>query len=155
LLIFDNISYLRQWLSDGLCRVATGGGFRNRKLYEGREEELFFVTRPVVINGIGNVIDQNDLADRALFISLPSISMQERQGQARLDKEFAKAWPDLLGALYAAVSEAVRNHGKVSMEHTPRMADFALWVKAAENVLPFPPGFFDEVYRQNQQQFAE
>ena len=33
LLVFDNVSSLPQWLSDALCRLATGGGFGARQLY--------------------------------------------------------------------------------------------------------------------------
>jgi hypothetical protein len=38
---FDNISDLKPWLSDALCRLSTGGGFGTRTLYENREQELF------------------------------------------------------------------------------------------------------------------
>ena len=30
---FDNVSYLTPWLSDALCRLATGSGFATRMLY--------------------------------------------------------------------------------------------------------------------------
>ena len=36
LLAYDNISTVRDWLSDGLCRLATGGGFAGRALFHGR-----------------------------------------------------------------------------------------------------------------------
>jgi putative DNA primase/helicase len=31
-LAFDNLSGIRDWLSDALCRLATGGGFATRQL---------------------------------------------------------------------------------------------------------------------------
>jgi len=34
-LAFDNVSGLPHWLSDALCRLATGGGFAVRQLYVG------------------------------------------------------------------------------------------------------------------------
>ena len=35
LVIYDNISGVREWFSDGLCRLATGGGFAGaHPLYE-------------------------------------------------------------------------------------------------------------------------
>ena len=43
---FDNLSSLREWLSDALCRVATGEGFSTRQLYSDREEALFAGARP-------------------------------------------------------------------------------------------------------------
>jgi hypothetical protein len=40
LLAFDNLSGLPQWLSDALCRLATGGSFAVRQLYTD-DEEIF------------------------------------------------------------------------------------------------------------------
>jgi hypothetical protein len=41
LLAFDNLSGLPAWLSDGLCRLASGGSFAVRQLYTDDEEVLF------------------------------------------------------------------------------------------------------------------
>ena len=57
ILAFDNISTIKPWLSDCLCRLATGGGFSTRTLYENREEEIFDAVRPVILNGIPEFVD--------------------------------------------------------------------------------------------------
>src|SRR4051812_3384580 len=44
-LAFDNISRLRSWLSDALCRLASGGGFALRQLYTDHNEVLFDAAR--------------------------------------------------------------------------------------------------------------
>src|SRR4029079_430679 len=46
LLAFDNLSGLAPWLSDALCRLATGGSFAVRQLYTDDEEVLFKASRP-------------------------------------------------------------------------------------------------------------
>jgi hypothetical protein len=51
-LAFDNLSGLPWWISDTLCRLATGGGFAVRQLYTDQDEVLFAATRPVILNGI-------------------------------------------------------------------------------------------------------
>jgi len=51
-LMLENLSGVPAWLSDALCRIATGGGFATRKLYSDDEEKLFDAQRPVVLNGI-------------------------------------------------------------------------------------------------------
>jgi hypothetical protein len=51
-LAFDNVSKLPGWLSDSLCRLATGGGFGTRELYTDSEEVLFDAMRPIILNGI-------------------------------------------------------------------------------------------------------
>jgi hypothetical protein len=45
-LTFDNISGLPTWISDTLCRLATGGGFSTRQLYTDQDEVLFDASRP-------------------------------------------------------------------------------------------------------------
>jgi hypothetical protein len=46
-LVFDNVSGLPAWISDTLCRLATGGGFAVRQLYTDQDEVLFDAARPV------------------------------------------------------------------------------------------------------------
>jgi hypothetical protein len=46
LLAFDNLSGLPAWLSDALCRLASGGSFAVRQLYTDDEEILFEAARP-------------------------------------------------------------------------------------------------------------
>lgn len=53
---FDNLSRLPFWLSDSLCRLATGGGFAVREHYENDQEVLFDVQRPALITGIEDVV---------------------------------------------------------------------------------------------------
>ena len=47
LLAFDNLSGLPPWLSDALCRIASGGSFAVRRLYTDDEEVLFKAARPI------------------------------------------------------------------------------------------------------------
>ena len=46
LLAFDNLSSLSSWLSDALCRLASGGSFAVRQLYTDDAEVLFQAARP-------------------------------------------------------------------------------------------------------------
>jgi hypothetical protein len=62
LLAFDNLSSLPAWLSDALCRLASGGSFAVRQLYTDDEEVLFQASRPLLVNGIEDVISRADLA---------------------------------------------------------------------------------------------
>ena len=69
-LAFDNVSVLPGWISDTLCRLATGGGFAVRQLYTDGDEVLFDAERPVILNGIEEIVTRPDLADRAVFLTL-------------------------------------------------------------------------------------
>jgi hypothetical protein len=56
LLVFDNISAVPAWLSDGLCRLATGGGFATRTLFSNDKQSVIDAQRPVVLNGIEDFV---------------------------------------------------------------------------------------------------
>src|SRR5512146_2472226 len=73
LLAFDNLSDLPAWVSDALCRLASGGSFAVRQLYTDRDEVLFQAARPIIPNGIEDIIIRPDLADRAIFLTLPHL----------------------------------------------------------------------------------
>jgi hypothetical protein len=42
-----------------------------RRLYTDDEELVFRAARPILLNGIEDVISRPDLADRAIFLTLP------------------------------------------------------------------------------------
>jgi hypothetical protein len=98
LLAFDNLSRLPTWLSDALCRLASGGSFAVRQLYTDDEEVLFKAVRPTLLNGIEDVIGRADLADRAIFLTLRPIDEEQRRSEAELWRDFELARPRILGA---------------------------------------------------------
>lgn len=151
----DNISALQPWLSDALCRLSTGGGFSTRTLYENREEELFDGMKPVILNGITDVATRPDLLDRALVVSLPPIPDEDRRPEAELWRQFEQARPAILASLFDAVSGALRSVESVRLEGMPRMADFAVWVTAAEESLGWEPGAFMAAYTGNRQEATD
>ena len=128
IMAFDNISHLKPWLSDAICRLATGGGFTTRELYANTEEVLFATTRPVMLNGIGDIATRSDLLDRAIIIVLPTIPNDKRRTEADMQKEFERVCPMSLASLLNAVSLALRNVGSVRLDGMPGMADCAKWL---------------------------
>ncbi len=149
IMAFDNISHLKPWLSDAICRLATGGGFTTRELYANTEEVLFATTRPVMLNGIGDIATRSDLLDRAIIIVLPTIPNDKRRTEADMQKEFERVCPMSLASLLNAVSLALRNVGSVRLDGMPRMADFAKWVVAAIPALNVASNDFLDAYGVN------
>jgi hypothetical protein len=84
LLAFDNLSGLPAWLSDALCRIASGGSFAVRQLYTDDAEVLFKAARPILLNGIEDVIARPDLADRTILLTLGPIGEEKRRSEAGL-----------------------------------------------------------------------
>jgi hypothetical protein len=148
LLAFDNLSSLPVWLSDALCRLASGGSFAVRRLYSDDEEVLFEAARPILVNGIEEVISRPDLGDRAIFLTLAPIEEQQRRPENELWREFEIARPRMLSALLDAVVHGLRTLGFVHLDRLPRMADFALWAAACETAL-WPAGSFARAYAAN------
>jgi hypothetical protein len=150
-LAFDNLSHLSVALSDGLCRLSTGGGFATRELYADLDETILDAQRPIILNGIEEIATRGDLLDRAIILYLPSIPEERRQPESTLWTDYEAARPALLGALLDAVSTAVRNEPSTHLDRLPRMADFARWVMAAEPALPWESGAFLTAYRANRE----
>lgn len=152
---FDNLSGLPPWLSDALCRLSTGGGFSTRALYTDSEEIIFEAMRPVLLNGITSVATRADLLDRSMILNLPAIPEDRRKPEAELWEEFDNILPRILGALFDALSAALRNLPHTQLDTKPRMADFALWATAAEEGLGWEPGTFMKAYDQSRAELNE
>ncbi|MHB1424533.1 MAG: hypothetical protein ACYC3I_15285 [Gemmataceae bacterium] len=149
LLCLDNLSFLPPWLSDAMCRLATGGGFSTRELFTDSEEMIFDAMRPLLVNGIEDLATRGDLLDRAVLLTLPTISEDKRRSERKLWRDFERARPRILGALLTALSKALGELPKVKLSRLPRMADFAEWAVAVETALGWPPGSFLNAYGEN------
>ncbi len=154
LLAFDNLSGLPVWISDALCRLASGGSFAVRQLYTDDEEVLFEAARPILLNSIEDVINRPDLGDRAIFLTLAPIGDAQRRAESELWREFEIARPRILGALLDAVVHGLRTIGRVKIDRLPRMADFAVWATACETAF-WPAGTFARAYAANRRTAIE
>jgi hypothetical protein len=148
LLAFDNLSNLPAWLSDALCRLASGGSFAVRQLYTDDDEMLFRAARPLLVNGIEDVITRPDLADRSIFLTLPPVADARRQSERELWQQFELARPSILGGLLDLVVHGLRTLPGIALDRLPRMADFALWAAACETAI-WRPGTFGGAYEAN------
>lgn len=145
----DNLSRLPDWLSDALCRLSTGGGFGTRELYTDEDEVIFDAVRPIVVNGIEEIISRGDLLDRAQILYLPAIRENRREPESDFWQRFNQARPMIFAAVLNAVSTALRNLPNTKLAELPRMADYAIWVTAAEPALELKGGTFISEYTGN------
>jgi hypothetical protein len=153
-LAFDNISKIPNWLSDGFCRLSTGGGLSTRELYTDSEETLFNVTRPLILNGINDLATRGDLVDRSIIIDLPRINGGSRKLERDIVREFEAAKPKIFGSILNLLSGILAAKDLIKMNSYSRMADFEHWICAAErgaeikNERLWNPGAFSLVYGQ-------
>lgn len=148
-LALDNLSSISVALSDGLCRMSTGGGFATRTLFTTADETIISVARPVLVTGIDELFTRADLLDRTLLITLPPIAPGVRQPEAELRRRFLEQHGLLLGALLDVASRAVAALPGIELTAAPRMADFARLGVAVERAVGLPDGTFLAAYESN------
>ena len=155
ILALENLSSISGWLSDSLCRIATGSGFATRELYSNGDEAIFSVQRPILLNGIEELATRSDLIDRSLFLSLPRITEHQRKTEAEFWAEFRQVHGHIFGWLLDCIVAAFRNLSQTELESLPRMADFAKWVCASETSIGWDGKRFLDAYMGNRQDANE
>jgi hypothetical protein len=143
---FDNMSKIGDDLSDDLCCVATGGGIAKRALWTASNETILQVCRPIIMNGIEDIITRPDLLDRSIYITLPQIPEEKRKPEGKLLAEFNEKLPKILGALLDAAVIAMQKQDEIVLNDPYRMADFVKWAAAG---LGNEGNKFQEAYRAN------
>jgi hypothetical protein len=149
LVAYDNLSHLPEWLSNALCRLATGGGYGVRQHYSDDEEVVFHAKRPALLTSITEVITAADLLDRIMCLQLEVIPDEDRKPEQVIDSEFAAAYPRIFGAMLDGLSAGLRLLPTVQLSDLPRMADAALWAEACMRGAGFKPGAFLRAYGAN------
>ncbi len=121
---FDNLTTMNTKIANHFCCLATGYGVRIRKLYTQRYI-IFNAIRPLIINGISQVITQSDLLNRAIVAELSPI--EKRVEDSELHKRFNEARPRILGAMFELLSRAMKILPTIERTEWPRMGGFAKW----------------------------
>jgi hypothetical protein len=132
----DNMSGdIQPWLSDSLCRAATGDGSVRRALYTDADVSVFAFRRCVILNGIDLRIGGGDLAERLATIELPRIHASQRRAEAELADSWAEAAPHVLGGLLDLAAQVHQLRPGVTIKDLPRMADYAIVLGAVDQIL--------------------
>ena len=148
-LMFDNVSYISQNLSDILCRAVTGSGFSKRELYSDDSDIIYTFKRCISINGINLLAVKPDLLERSVLIELGRITKDGRKNEQDLLSEFDDALPGIVGGIMDAVSKAMNIRPSINLQETPRMADFTIWGYAISEALGFKGDDFLQYYTNN------
>jgi hypothetical protein len=128
-LAFDNLSKLSPQLSNALCRLATGAGNKERKLYTNKDLARFpFVARPMILNGIRMFVTAPDLLDRSIVLHLQHID--HKRTEAALRRDFNDKKGRIFGALLDLLVEGVRNLPSAPSESSSRMVEAITWCTA-------------------------
>jgi hypothetical protein len=154
-LAYDNISYIANWHSNAFCRLSTGGGLSTRRLYTDDEEKLLRAQRPVILNGVEQLVRRHDLLDRAIVIPLPRIPDHRRVPEERIWTEFDRYHPRVLGWLLDILSASLLARADLAPPSLPRMADFVIRALSADDAMGWPSDRFIRAFTLNRQQSHE
>lgn len=138
----DNLSSMTKPVADALCRLTSGAGASLRQNYADRDEILFRANRPVIINGIPELLLRQDLADRTLRVECETIPDTMMRPEPELHRRFKDMHARLLGALFQAASTAIAREEEVSSRKMslPRLANVAIQAEAAAPALGWEDG---------------
>jgi putative DNA primase/helicase len=130
LVAYDNVSYISPQTSDALCRLSTGQGIIERKLYTNADISSFRVQRPLIFNGIDDLVTRADLASRTLQVGFRRLekrgTLDEIMGTVQQHR------PDILGALYNCVADGLQSHLVAQVPCGHRLSDWTRWIAACE-----------------------
>jgi len=134
----DNLSRIPEWLSDAMCRAATGDANVKRTLYSDSDVTVQEFRRVLIVNGIDVGTLRGDLADRMIPVHLHRIT--QRRTETSLWEAYHEAQPRILGALLDLIVDTLgmlpvvrcdAEEGKIPL---PRMADYGLIMAALDRV---------------------
>lgn len=154
LVALDNLSKVENWMSDGLCILATGGTLISRTLHSNDGLTILEAKRPVILNGIPTLADRPDLAQRSITVRLKPVPAEERRTSADIKREWEAAAPRILGTLLEALARGLRDVEGITLDRLPRMAGFAKFMVAAAPGLGLDGSALFNAYLANQSELA-
>jgi hypothetical protein len=149
---FDNVSAIKEWISDALCRGVTGSGFSKRQLYTDDDDIIYFFQRCIGFNGINLAATKADLLDRGMIIQPERIPKDKRRKIEDIWNDFKNLRPQLLGYIFDILVKVlqIKQKGGIKISHgLNRMADFEEYAEIIARCMDYPEGEFLRVYQDN------
>ncbi len=139
--VLDNVSSIEQWLADALCKASTGDGLLKRTLYSNDEVTSLKFRRVVVLTSLDLGGAPGDLTERLLPAELDRIRPENRrteysvigqEGQPGVLDAFHSGHPAIFGMMLDLLCDVLARLPEVSADNLPRMADFAVVLRALD-----------------------
>jgi hypothetical protein len=150
---FDNISIIKEWISDVLCRAVKGSGFSKRQLYTDDDDIIFYFRRCIGLNGINIGATKPDLLDRSIIVLLERISKEKRKKDEEIWKKFNEIKSELLGYILDIIVKFLnfkKQQGSISLPNGfNRMADWEECAEIISRCMGYREGEFLSVYQKN------
>ena len=149
LLTIDNAASLKPQIQDALCQIATGGTYVKRKLHSDSDTVRVDLLTPVLINGISNPLNQEDLASRAITFELPKV--KSPKSKQSLLEEFEDALPSIYAGLLELIRRVYLKLPDIQVDESPiRLVDYYRMGIAISEVFGEDEAFFRIALKRNQ-----
>ena len=149
---YDNISVIKEQISNALCRAVTGTGFSKRQLYTDDDDIIYFFLRCIGFNGINLAATKADLLDRGIIIQLERIQKEKRRKIEDIWKDFEILRPHLLEYIFDILVKVlqIKQKGGIKISNgLNRMADFEEYAEIIARCMGYQEGEFFRVYQDN------
>ena len=150
---YDNVSMVRYWISDLLCKAVTGSGSSKRVLYTDDDDKIYRFKRCVGMNGINLAATKEDLLDRSIITNLEDIDDKDRRTPEELWSEFNALKPQLLGYIFDILVKVLKyeeeNPETVKNFKLSRMTEFAKYGEIISRCMGYADNEFLRVYKEN------
>jgi hypothetical protein len=148
---YDNISQIKEWISNILCRAVTGSGFSKRQLYTDDDDIVYNYKRAIGFNGINLAATKADLLDRGLIILLDRLTEQQQKNISEIWSKFYEIRPKLLAYIFDILVKSLNMQmsNPVKLGKLPRMAEFAIWGETISRCMGNPDGLFTDAFKNN------
>ncbi len=112
LIAIDNLATISSSTSDTLCGYVTGIKERRRKLYTDNETIDYDICQPIILNGIHDVIKNEDMLSRSIILVLEKSANGESvtDEKVSLMEEFKKDCPAIWGGMINLLAEALHHY---------------------------------------------
>ena len=148
---FDNVTFLKDWIVDELCRAVTGSGNQKRRLFTDDEDVVANFMRGIGINGINLGSARPDLIDRGLIHDFEPITDEERKLEQDIWAKFEQLRPQVLAYIFDTLVKVLelKKNGGIKLARLPRMADFALHCEMISRCMDNPDNAFINAFAKN------
>jgi hypothetical protein len=149
---YDNISNLKDQMSDQICRAVSGSGSSKRVLYSDDDDFIRTLMRCVGLNGINLAATKPDILDRAIFFEMKRIEDKDRRYIKKIKKEFQDMRPQILGYILDVLVKVmawIEQNGMIDLSKLPRMADWSGYCEIIARCMGENDGKFIDAYKNN------
>jgi hypothetical protein len=117
--------------------------------YTNGQEYTLSLHGGIVLNGIHPFIDQADLAQRCLTLTLQSLDPANRATEKQLREKFQQDLPVIFRGILDLIAAILMHLPTVTAKHPERMLEFVLWLAAMEKAMGLPEGQLQLSYSNN------